>query len=243
MASTITLAAVDNWARPFIKQQPTSINNQEPALTTGNMVLQTILAAPFKWNWNRAEFTFTCVPKAGSTPAQFDYPVVINDFGYAEWAVIVDPSSGEGFSLDGSTSLPRPGGKLGQRPTGYAVQGDDGSGNIVFRLKEIPNVAYVVEGEYQKKAPLMQSLAFTFGPVPDEWAFVFNWGYLTIASLLVNDSRFPIYEKYFISRLLALHGGLDAVAMNLFVGNWTALTNTVSAAAMKTQQAIQARSV
>jgi hypothetical protein len=57
--SNITLAATNNWTKRFVWQRPLNNgNSNEPALTSANIVLQTILGAPFSWRWNRAVIGF-----------------------------------------------------------------------------------------------------------------------------------------------------------------------------------------
>jgi hypothetical protein len=243
--TSLTLTNVANWTLPILKQQPLNVNNQEPGLTNGNMVLQHMLSPPLRWRWNRGTFSFTCIPLAAGPPivnAKYDYPLSLSDFGYLEDQWIIDPDKGDVYPLAGALSLNRPTVVTPSRVTQIAPQNDDGAGNIVFRTKEIPNKAYTIEGEYQKKPTLIVSMASTFGPVPDEFAFVFNLGYLTFCSLLINDSRFPIFERYYISRLLSLHGGLDEQDYAIFTGNWMSYTATVQRSANKVAAASAARS-
>jgi hypothetical protein len=62
-SSSIKLIDTLEWAKRFIFQRPTAQGkNNEPALTSANTILQTILGAPFAWRWNRAVTGFLCVP-------------------------------------------------------------------------------------------------------------------------------------------------------------------------------------
>ncbi len=62
-SSSIKLIDTLEWAKRFIFQRQTaSGNNNEPALTSANTILQTILGAPFAWRWNRTVTGFLCVP-------------------------------------------------------------------------------------------------------------------------------------------------------------------------------------
>lgn len=228
MASLITITNMANWMRPILKMQPLAVTNNEPLLTTANMVLQTLLSPPLSWRFNQGSFTFDCV--LTPAPGQFDYALVLPDFGFLQDQWIIDPTTKDVMPLAGMTSLARPTGMSKARPSALAPQNDDNLGNITFRLKEIPNKAYTVAGDYQKKAPLLTSPAQTFSPFPDEFSFVYGWGNLAVMSLLVNDSRFPIFNQFFLSRLLALQSGLDEQAKNLFVGNWMAMMGTVAKA-------------
>lgn len=240
MASTLTLTALCNFALPILKMQPLTVTNMEPALTAANIVLETILAPPFKWRQNRGNFTFNCVPQAGPTPAQADYPLVLADFGYLEDQWLTDPTNGEVWPLTGKLSLAMPT-KLAVRPQEIAAQLDDNNGTITFRVKTLPDKAYVVAGAYQKKAVPLISVASQFGPVPDEMAHVIDWGFLTIMALLVNNAEFPRFEQYFVSRLLSLQDGLDEVSRNIFLGDFTAMMATIQRSQGKAQQALASR--
>jgi hypothetical protein len=223
MPSTITIQNVINWATPFLKNTPIAVSNSEPALTTANLVLQTILSAPFRWRWNRGTFEFNTILTLA--PPTTDYTISIPDFGFLEECWMTDSNSTPYPPMQPKLSLPQ---DLNlSRPQEIAAQYDDDAGNITFRLKNAPDAVYTIQGNYQRKPVILPSLGYTFGPVPDEFAFVYNWGYLCVTSLLVNDARFPIFERFFIGRLLGLQDGLDDVQRNIFLLNWEALTRSV----------------
>jgi hypothetical protein len=53
-AITITLAQVIEWSKRFMGNRASAIGNGlQPAITNANIILQTILGAPFAWRWNR----------------------------------------------------------------------------------------------------------------------------------------------------------------------------------------------
>ena len=63
--STNTVLMSMEWAKRFSFNKPSGIGNSlEPAKTSANLVMQTILGPPFKWHWNNEELTFTCNPTA-----------------------------------------------------------------------------------------------------------------------------------------------------------------------------------
>jgi hypothetical protein len=63
--TTKTIQDTINWAKRFsFERNPVIGNSLEPALTSANMVLQTILAPPLDWWWNNLEIGFTCNPTA-----------------------------------------------------------------------------------------------------------------------------------------------------------------------------------
>lgn len=71
-SNTRTLQQSVEWAsfflsrRPFYGLDPGS--NLEPALTTGNVIIQTMLQPPFKWRWNRVNFHFFTIDPVGWKP-------------------------------------------------------------------------------------------------------------------------------------------------------------------------------
>jgi hypothetical protein len=83
MAATKTLTDSINWVKPFLNWANLTIGlNYEPALTSANQALQTIVGPPFVWPWNRAFGSFY------TTVGQQDYSVAISNFGYLESASI-----------------------------------------------------------------------------------------------------------------------------------------------------------
>jgi hypothetical protein len=63
--TTKTIGDTINWAKRFsFERNPVIGNSLEPALTSANMVMQTILAPPMDWWWNALELGFTCNPTA-----------------------------------------------------------------------------------------------------------------------------------------------------------------------------------
>lgn len=61
--STVTIQDTMNWAKQMSFNRPSGIGNSlEPALSSANMVMQTILGPPFSWVWNNENIVFTCNP-------------------------------------------------------------------------------------------------------------------------------------------------------------------------------------
>src|ERR1017187_8060304 len=58
--STVTISNTMEWSKKLSFNRLSAIgNNLEPALTSANMVIQTILGPPFDWWWNNKELSFT----------------------------------------------------------------------------------------------------------------------------------------------------------------------------------------
>lgn len=218
MSVTLNLIKTINWTKPFLHNQRLGFSNQEPALTTGNMVLQTIAGAPMRWRWNRARFSFATVVNI------CDYTQSLPDFGFLEDQWIDE--GGTRHPLTGALSLQMATGAQ-QRPSALAAQEEDEAGNILFRTKEMPGKVYTISGSYQRKARILTSLATPLGPLPDDFAFVFNWGFLATTALLNGDPRALKFEQFFIGRLLSLQGGLSDVDRNLFLGLWSSTMKTM----------------
>jgi hypothetical protein len=83
MAATKTVQDSINWVKPFVNWANLTIGtNQEPALTSANLSLQTIVGPPFVWPWNRNNTFFL------TTVGQQDYTVSLSNFGFLEAASI-----------------------------------------------------------------------------------------------------------------------------------------------------------
>jgi hypothetical protein len=218
MASTLSIQNAINFVTPLLKNQPVLVSNQEPGLTAANMVLATMLAPPMRWRFNRKNVSFAI------TSAGTDYTQAVAGFGFIETQWLVD-GSGVSHAMNGAISLGVEG-AVG-RPERIAPQYDDNAGNITFRVDKKPSENYTVFLDYQQKPPILTSPASLWAPVPDEFLHIYNYGFLCLMSLLVNDSRFPIYEGYFIARLLGVQDGLTDQERNIFVANWTALAQTL----------------
>ena len=220
MACTLNLQNAINFATPYLKNQPLQVSNQEPALTAANVVLGMMLGPPMRWRQNRNEVNFP-ITAAGGT----DYLQALALLGWIETQWVLD-ANGNSFPLIGAVSLPvnlTPG-----RPEKLAPQFDDNAGNITFRLDKKPDQNYTVYIDYQQKAPLMTSAASEWAPVPDEFQYIFQYGFLCLMCLLVNDARFPIFESYFIARLLGAQDGLTEQERNIFLGNWMSTVQTIA---------------
>ena len=233
MATTLTVNNAKVFAQTLIKNQRLLVNGQEPMLTIANIVLQRILGAPFIWRFNRATVTIS-ISTAGGT----DYTVNVPLLGRIENQWLVD-SNGKIWELKGSVEMAKVNAQ--RRPIEVAPVYDDNAGNITFRFSSIPDGNYTAFIDYQKKAPLITGPAQAFGPVPDEFGYIFNTGFLAWASLLVNDARFPIWEKWFTGALLGAQDGLDEQAKAIFLGEWLRATASASRSQGLVQSGVSGR--
>lgn len=233
MPSTVNLQSVVNFCAPYINYQPTSIGGNEPALSAANLILQTILGPPFTWRWNRATVVFPCV--AG----QQDYVQALPSFGFIEKATVTTADGTDIKEIEVQNVLSKS--KESGRPSSVSAQIDDGAGNITFRFQVVPEQVYSVEITYQKKATPLLCLASLWTPIPDEMAYIFNYGFLALVTMLVNDSRWPIFNQMFTAHLLGAQDGLDEMQRNIFLGRWLEITKAAERANLKTQQGVAAR--
>jgi hypothetical protein len=231
----LNLQATMLFAAPYIGFQPMTIGGLEPALTAANIVKQTILGAPFTWAWNRGSATIACVQGTQ------DYVKALSDFGFIEkaWATSADGNS----IYEMQVKQPLSKSKETGRPDFISAQLNDGAGNITFRTLVAPQEAYNIEVLYQKKAVLMTSPASLWYPIPDELSHIFNWGFLALATLLVEDGRSERFMQRFIAHLLGAQDGLDAMQKQIFLGNWLEITKSLQRATQSAAQGTQARQI
>jgi hypothetical protein len=77
--STYTILDSMEWAKRFNFNRPAALGNRlEPAKTSANIVMQTILSPPFKWVWNSQEYAFTCSPTAANVALTGNISVTAN---------------------------------------------------------------------------------------------------------------------------------------------------------------------
>jgi hypothetical protein len=218
MSTTLNLRNTMNFVAPFLKNQPLEVSNMEPAVMVGNIVLSAMLGPPFKWRQNRGEISFVI------TGSSTDWERAVPNFGFIETAWLVD-GEGNQYSLEGALALTV--NPSTERPKKIAAEFDDNAGNITFRFSSLADQAYTCYVDFQLSAPLLTSPASQWTPVPDYFNYIFNFGYLAVMSLLVNDARFPIFEKYFIGRLLGAQSGLSEQERNIFLANWAMAMTTL----------------
>lgn len=238
MASTITLAKTIAWAKSFIANlDPTIQTGSEPALTSANIIRQTILGPPFVWRWNRATVSLT------AAQGTQDYTQAVASFNFIETASVQDigVTPNRWFELSPNLCL----GLASEqgRPRDLAVQTDDGAGNLTFRLLPVPDKAYPVTVTVQKNASLFAATTDTWGPIPDEYSYIYNWGFLALMYMYNDDPRFTVANQKFIAALLGAQQGLSETERNIFLNNWEAISGQQAQNAMKMQQGNQARGV
>ena len=104
-----------------------------------------------------------------------------------------------------------------------------------------PDQAYNHTLLYQRRAPQLLSLAYTWAPVPDDKVYMPMWGFLAMMSLIGNDARFNEYNSKFITSVLSNQGGLSDLERNIFIGNWMRVQSQVQSTQLATQERFKAR--
>ena len=193
MAVTLSITDALRYVSTLLDNQLLSVNELDPGITAAKIVLQRMLGAPFVWRFNRANLPVAIAANSGT-----DFTVVCDDLGRIETQWLTDAKNNI-HELKGAQSIAKRGSAVVGRPTEVAPVYDDNAGNITFRMNMIANAPYTAFFDYQKKAPLLQSYGATFGPVPDEFGYLFHTGMLAQCGLLTNDSRFPIWERDFMA--------------------------------------------
>lgn len=238
MSVTRNIMASALFSMPFIGYQPVNISNNEPAVTAANLTKQTILGPPFKWPWNRGSFHVDLDPDV--TEWGQDYLFDLPDFHFVEKLWLTDPADGKVTEI---TNLVQSlaGEHIVKRPSSASMNLQDPDGNVTLRLNTLPDVAYMIDGYFQRAPVLMTSLANTWSPLPDHLSYIYDWGFLGFVSLLTKDARAPIFLGKFASHLLGAQDGLTAMQRNIFLGNFLEVMGQQGREQLGVQQGAQAR--
>ena len=199
--------------------------------------MQTILGPPFAWRWNRTVITPTCVLN------QQDLAPVAVSLGWIETASVQDtvPTTPKWYQMTTKISLAKD--SSTGRPQFLSAETDDGQGNITFRCMPTPNAAYPLSLTIQQKAPLFTQVSQTWSPIPDEYSYIYNWGFLAMMWLFSDDPRFPVANQKFVAHLLGANQGLTETQINIFLSNWESITGQPIANISRMQQGNAARGV
>lgn len=298
-SSTVKLLNTIEWSKKLNFGRRSAIGNYlEPALTSANTVLQTIVGPPFAWRWNRTvtgfvtaagQQDYTLFNYAATTAVKLGW-FTVDDAGNCQKCTTAGTTGSgptwnhtlAGTTTDGSVTWTNMGVVNTQavgtytfgwmetvsvqdtsvtppkwfeiqtelclgldsstgRPRNIAAQGDDGLGNITFRLMMVPDASYPVAITIQQKPPLFTSTDQTWAPVPDEFSRIYNWGYLSLMWLFSDDPRFAIANGKFVAQLLSAGEGLTETQKNIFLNNWNMITGVPTENANKLVQGTQAR--
>lgn len=299
-SSNTTLLQTMEWAKKLNFGRRSALGNfLEPALTSANTVMQTILGAPFAWRWNRVvtgfittagqqDYTlvnwqaslpvrpgFLTVDDAGNSQqattggttggaaptwshnkgaTTSDNGVVWTNlgsiglpvsqtytFGWIETASVQDTVNSQSKWFEITSELCLASDSAVARPRFIAAQGDDGNGAITFRLMPVPDTVYPVAITMQQKPTVFESVSQTWAPIPDEYARLYNWGFLSLMWLFADDPRFGTANQKFVSQILSSAEGLSETQRNIFLQGWSQNSGQPVSNADKMSQGYQAR--
>lgn len=231
-----TLQTSINWSLGFLGYStPTVGPNNEPALSSANMVSQVMLSPPFRFPWNRNKVQFSTV--AGTQ----DYTVAVTDFGYLETATFKHPTTGKILPLNIKNVTPLGESADSQQPITLAVQNNTVGTNVVFRFLGVPNAAYTVVATYQKAPVLMTTPSSGWAPIPDYLSHIYNRGFLAHCLEGVGSPRAAQEKIAFAAALLSTAEGLTETEQNIFLAQYLLNPRMFETVQLKTQQGIQAR--
>ena len=224
MASTITLQDVVSWAMTFTKMVPiigVGGFGEEPALSICNTVIAEMLQSPYNWKWNSSPFTTFTTDTAANTQ---DYLQPLTDCAWIEGCTRIDTLSTQQPQPTVEMNVVRslqPSSDVGT-PEKISFQYETDAG-VTFRLWPIPNLArpWTIAPVYQRKAITKPTLEETWGPIPDELAYVYRQGFLAMAYKHADDPRADKeYEKFqqLIRKAMGF-GDMEADAEG-FVPDW-----------------------
>ena len=192
-----------------------TFTSSDPAFSNADWVMQTILAPPFAWRWNRVGAS-PSVPTFSTIIGNTDYEVNAPSFGWLEKAVAYDPSSGY-YAFELQNELVMGAETLPNQPNRISVQYDDGSGNVTFRILPAPDKIYNVVVDYQKSAPQFSALTQTWSPIPDYLSYLYNEGFLAKGAEYCADPRSQEAMQLFLTDLAAASEGLNQTQKNLWL--------------------------
>jgi hypothetical protein len=217
--STITLERTIQRSQQYARLEPLifSANTyNDPAFSNADWVMQTILAPPFAWRWNRTVAGSPSVPAFTTIIGTSDYTISLPTFGWLEKATAYDPTNGY-FAFELSVNLLLAQETLPNQSNRIAAQGDDGDGNITFRLFPPPDKPYNIVLEFQNAAQLFTSTAQTWAPIPDYLSYIFNEGFDFRTFEYLNDPRMQTSGQLFFQSLAAASEGLEESQKNLWL--------------------------
>jgi hypothetical protein len=220
-SSTIQLQRTIARSSQYARLEPLTFAQNtynDPAFSNADWVMQTILAPPFAWRWNRTSGGQPSTPTFVTTTGATDYKISLPTFGWLEKATAYDPNNGySAYELQ--VELLKAQDTLANQPTRISTQYDDTEGNITFRLFPAPDRVYNIVIEYQNAAQLFTSITQTWEPIPDYLSFVYNVGFDYRTFEYLNDPRSQTSGQLFYQSLAQMSEGLSESEKNLWLSD------------------------
>jgi hypothetical protein len=218
-SSTIELQRTINRSSQFVRLEPlvfAANTANDPAFSNADWVMQTILAPPFAWRWNRTVLGLPSEPAFTTTPGVTDYKISAPNFGWLERGACYDPTNGY-FAFEMPVKLLQGQETLPNQPNRISAQYDDGEGNITFRLFPAPDSEYNVVLDYQNAASLFTEANQTWSPIPDYLSYVYNSGFDAKTYEYLADPRQGTALQIFYQQLAEASEGLNESQKNLWL--------------------------
>lgn len=233
-----TLTDAINFAQTQIEYLPLSAGvNNEPALSIGTMIVNTILGPPFVWDFNRNNSTFSLI--VGTQ----DYVQAIADFGILEKVSLT--LAGNTFELkDVYNSASLGVSSIQQRPNAVAVQANNLAGAQTFRFMGVPDQAYSATVIYQKAPLKFTVLTGTWSGIPDSYSDIFfNLFLAECFQLSYSEQKAQVYRQRGVAALLSKAQGLTEYQKNAFREQYLDRDRQDMRAQLRTQQGVQASAI
>lgn len=240
MANTVQTTL--NYVAQYIYGQPVSAQTaSEPAISIASMIRNAFLGAPMTWAFNRAEDS-----TQNTTAGNQDYTYNIANFGFLEKVSLTD-ASGKIFEVkDVFNSLPlskAAAPAASSRPTAVAVLTLTPGASFKIRFMGVPDAIYTINLTYQMLPVQFVNLTDGWAPIPDSYSDIYNNLFLGEALAVVDDARAQIYRQRGVAAFLAKAEGLTDTQKNIFAQQYLAQSKEQASAALKSQQAVQARGI
>jgi hypothetical protein len=149
---TFTLQNTINFVETYIQYAPLTAGlGQEPAVSTGSMVRNSMLNAPLTWQFNRNEVTFPTVV------GQQDYTLAtMPDMSFVEKVALTDDAGNVYEIKDIYNNSALAVSSFQQRPSAVSVESSSVITSVLnykLRFLGVPDKIYTVTVTYQKLAP------------------------------------------------------------------------------------------
>jgi hypothetical protein len=212
MSNTITTSI--NFSQPYVGYSPLTAGvSNEPAITTANMIINTIFSPPNVWAFNRNENTSTSTV-AGTQ----DYAINISDLNFIERVSLTD-TGGKIYEVENVYNSAALSVQATQgRPKSVAVKANNLAGTNAIRFSLVPDAVYVINITYQKLPVEVTSLSNGWSGIPDTYSDIYNNLFLAEAfAQTLDDVNAQKYRVRGMAALIAKVEGLTETQKNLYM--------------------------
>lgn len=188
-------------------------------------------------------FNITGQTIASATDTYFTVIIGAADVGVNVFDPPATAVSGDTFEIPNIADVLGSGNEAGT-PNFIAPQIDNNQDLITFRVLPVPNQYYQVNVVYQKKRPmLITSLSNNWSPIPDHYAYIYEYGFLSLMMAYLSDPKWASFSQKFMAALLGAAEGLTENQKNIFEAAWLDMVSERQAVGLKVGQGVQARTI